>query len=87
VSDSESDYIVHASITTDLHKISALTEAGALGKWLSGENFTGRLIAGRIRQEPFRHLEARIATDSPVEQVVHVALERELEAREGRWPT
>lgn len=65
-------YRVHASITTDLASIWALNECDALGKWLGGENVRGRLIAGRLRQEPFPYLEARIDAGKPEEQIVHV---------------
>lgn len=63
---------VHASITTDLAYVWALNECDALGKWLGGENVWGRLIAGRLRQEPFPYLEARIDAGKPEEQIVHV---------------
>jgi len=73
-------YRVHASITTDLPCIWALNECDALGKWLGGENVCGRLIAGRLRQQPFAHLEARIDVGRPEAQVVHVAADRILES-------
>jgi len=68
----ESLYRVHASMTTDLAFVWALNECDALGRWLGGENVRGRLIAGRLRQEPFPHLEARIDVGKPEEQIVHV---------------
>jgi len=73
----EDIYVVHTSTATGLHYVRALNEAEALSKWLGGENVAGRLICGRIRQDPFPHLEARIGS-AGAEAAVHVASEQVL---------
>lgn len=75
----EGIYVVHTSIRAGLSYVRALNETEALGAWLGGENVGGRLICGRIRKDPFPHLEARIERPTgPGEAAVHVASEQVL---------
>jgi len=74
--DTQDIYLVHSSLTCTMHKVRALNEADALGKWLDRYNVETGRVRGRTRTEPFYHLEARFG-----DHLAHVAQERVLEAR------
>jgi hypothetical protein len=75
--DTQDIYLVHSSLTCVMHKVRALNEADALGKWLTSHSIDAGRVRGRTRTEPFYHLEAELGG----EHLAHVALERVLETR------
>jgi len=75
--DTEDIYLIHTSLTCTMDTQVALNEADALGKWLSAHNVESGRIQGRIRTEPYYHLEAEISGM----HIAHVVQERVLEAR------
>jgi hypothetical protein len=81
--DTSDIFVVHASLTTDLHHVRALNEAEALGLWLSGRSTDPERLTGRTLKEPFYHLQVLFWMGETTLEHAHVIRERALERSWG----
>lgn len=87
--DTEDVFVIHSSLTTELHHERALNCYGAFGRWTRHHGLTGRVLCGTVVEKPFRHLSVGLEVDATPHRrapsgelhEVHVIRERVLEAR------
>jgi len=87
--DLEDIFVIHSSLTTRLHHEKALNGHDAFGLWCRHHGLTGRVLAGQVVKEPFRHLEIALeadATKGPELHEVHVVAERALKTSSTTRP-
>jgi len=73
-------YCVLSSLTTTVHTELATSELTVIARWMRRHGITATEWAGRLRQEPFQHLDAKVGRKQGVFRVQVVA-EPILEAR------
>ncbi|WP_103029991.1 hypothetical protein [Salinibacter altiplanensis] len=82
--DTEDIFVIHSSLTTELHQERALNVYEAFGRWTRHHGLTGRVLCGTLLEQPFRHLSVGLevnATPSGELHEVYVVRERVLERR------
>ena len=75
--DLEDVWIIHSSLTTQLHREVAINAYDAFGTWCRRHGLTGRVLAGQKVRAPIEHLDLALETDAGSElHRVHVVRER-----------